>query len=130
MFQSSILLLRRRQRCSIPLRAFSSTKESFLTGTSSLYAEYMHELYQQKSPSLPESWNAYFTALEDAKELVIPDFQQPTAVPPVKKRQNVTVAVCSSGFACMLSLNAFLNLVSIASQNTTTILQQRTARLL
>jgi len=52
----------------------------------------MHELYQQKSPSLPESWNAYFTALEDAKELVIPDFQQPTAVPPVKKRQNVTVA--------------------------------------
>jgi 2-oxoglutarate dehydrogenase complex dehydrogenase (E1) component-like enzyme len=67
--------------------------ESFLTGTSSLYAEQMYENYLRNPNSVHESWKTYFDNVEHGVRYSEGDFSNPTAVPPTKKRQNIYVAV-------------------------------------
>jgi hypothetical protein len=70
------------------VRVFSTTEpiidehesESFLTGTSSLYAEQMLELYEQDPNSVHASWKQYFDNLSQGVAYNEADFNQPTAV--------------------------------------------------
>jgi 2-oxoglutarate dehydrogenase E1 component len=59
--------------------------ESFLTGTSSLYAEQMFELYEQDPNSVHASWKLYFDNLSQGVAYNEADFNQPTAVASSKK---------------------------------------------
>ena len=69
--------------------------ESFLTGTSSLYAEQMFENYQADPNSVHESWRTYFDNLQEGVPYEESLFNSPTAVPPPKAaaRQRAAVAV-------------------------------------
>ena len=69
--------------------------ESFLTGTSSIYAEQMYENYLLNPESVHESWRRYFDNLQNGVAYAEEDFSQPTAVPPSKasRRQAPQAAV-------------------------------------
>jgi 2-oxoglutarate dehydrogenase E1 component len=82
------------------LRVFSAApeqheSESFLTGTSSLYAEQMYENYLHNPESVHESWRRYFDNLQNGVAFSEQDFSQPTAAPPPKasRRQAPQAAV-------------------------------------
>jgi hypothetical protein len=69
--------------------AFLSTKvenappplETFLNGTSSLYAEQMYEMYLEDPSSVQDSWRIYFENEENAIPFDSSDFSKPTSVP-------------------------------------------------
>mmetsp|Transcript_9443 Transcript_9443/g.14516 ORF Transcript_9443/g.14516 Transcript_9443/m.14516 type:complete len:1074 (+) Transcript_9443:233-3454(+) len=69
--------------------------ESFLTGSSSLYAEQMWEQYSQDPQSVHESWKKYFDDLQSGVPYVEEAFDQPTAVPPTKTSARATVSADS-----------------------------------
>jgi len=83
------MLLRRsltsRLRQSTALSLFSTqTKvvDSFLSGTSSIYAEQMYELYERDPNSVEASWKRYFDALEKNEVMLEDkDFRNPTMAP-------------------------------------------------
>ena len=80
--------------------AFLSTKaenaqpplETFLNGTSSLYAEQMYEMYLEDPSSVQESWRMYFENEESAIPFDSNDFSKPTSVP--GKRSAAIAGVC------------------------------------
>ena len=55
--------------------------ETFLNGTSSLYAEQMYEMYLEDPASVQESWRLYFENEENAIPFDTNDFSKPTTVP-------------------------------------------------
>jgi 2-oxoglutarate dehydrogenase E1 component len=55
--------------------------ETFLNGTSSLYAEQMYEMYRQDPTSVHESWRKFFENDEKGVTFDINDYNQPTAIP-------------------------------------------------
>ena len=55
--------------------------ETFLNGTSSLYAEQMYEMYLEDPNSVQESWRQYFNNEENAVPFDSNDFNKPTSVP-------------------------------------------------
>ena len=64
-------------------RCFStapSSQETFLTGTTSVYAEQLYEVYQQDPTAVHASWRRYFDNLEQSTPYAAEDFAQPTAV--------------------------------------------------
>jgi 2-oxoglutarate dehydrogenase N-terminus len=75
--------------------ALKHESESFLTGTSSIYAEQMYENYLLNPESVHESWRRYFDNLQNGVAYAEEDFSQPTAVPPSKasRRQAPQAAV-------------------------------------
>ena len=74
------------------MRCFSSEiqplheKESFLTGTSSLYAEQMYEQYLENPSSIHPSWKMYFDTIEDGLPYDESAFNKPTAAASSVKR--------------------------------------------
>jgi len=54
--------------------------ESFLTGTSTLYAEQMYLNYQQDPSSIHETWRKYFDDLEGGRKYEEESFNRPTVV--------------------------------------------------
>jgi 2-oxoglutarate dehydrogenase E1 component len=54
--------------------------ESFLTGTSSVYAEHMYERYEQDPASVPESWRRYFDGVSQGTPYDAAAYSKPTAV--------------------------------------------------
>ena len=70
-----------------PLAAAFSTQplrhesESFLTGTSSIYAEEMYERYLQDPNAVEPSWKTYFDNLEHGTPYVEADYNRPTVSP-------------------------------------------------
>lgn len=54
--------------------------ETFLTGSSSLYAEQMYENYKQDPNSVHETWRKYFDDLDSGKEYDEQAFNRPTVV--------------------------------------------------
>ena len=54
--------------------------ESFLTGTSSLYAEQMLELWQEDPNSVEDSWKRYFDNLQEGLPYKETDYNKPTTV--------------------------------------------------
>ena len=91
--------------------AFFSTKvenappplETFLNGTSSLYAEQMYEMYLEDPSSVQESWRLYFQNEENAIPFDSNEFSKPTSVP--GKRSAAVAGVR------MIALNSSINLV-------------------
>jgi 2-oxoglutarate dehydrogenase N-terminus len=69
------------------LRALSSRpqRESFLNGTSSLYAEQMMELYQQDPSLVHASWKKYFDNLNDGLPFQENDYLNPTTAAAARK---------------------------------------------
>lgn len=63
----------------------SHESESFLTGTSSLYAEQMYENYAVDRMSVHETWRQYFDDLESGNEYKEGNFNRPTVVTSNKK---------------------------------------------
>ena len=59
--------------------------ETFLTGSSSLYAEQMYENYQQDPNSVHETWREYFDDLESGKKYDEYKYNRPTVVTSSKK---------------------------------------------
>ena len=55
--------------------------ETFLNGTSSLYAEQMYEMYLQDPASVHDSWRQYFDNEEKGIGFDVSDYSQPTAIP-------------------------------------------------
>ena len=55
--------------------------ETFLNGTSSLYAEQMYEMYLEDPASVQDSWRLYFENEEKAIPFDSSDFSKPTSVP-------------------------------------------------
>lgn len=55
--------------------------ETFLNGTSSLYAEQMYEMYLEDPSSVQETWRQYFENEENAVPYDSEDFNKPTSVP-------------------------------------------------
>jgi len=55
--------------------------ETFLNGTSSLYAEQMYEMYLDDPASVQDSWRLYFENEENAVPFDSGDFNKPTNVP-------------------------------------------------
>ena len=55
-------------------------QESFLTGTSSVYAEQMMDLYEQDPSLVHESWRQYFDNLNKGIAFASEDYSKPTAV--------------------------------------------------
>lgn len=75
-------------------RSFSSRPqeiETFLSGTSSLYAEQMLEQYEQDPNSVHPSWKQYFDNLQEGVAFNQEDYSRPTIVP--GKRQVAKAAV-------------------------------------
>ena len=55
--------------------------ETFLNGTSSLYAEQMYEMYLEDPSSVQDSWRLYFENEDNAIPFDSEDFNKPTSVP-------------------------------------------------
>lgn len=55
--------------------------ETFLNGTSSLYAEQMYEMYLEDPSSVQDSWRLYFENEANAVPFDSNDFNRPTSVP-------------------------------------------------
>ena len=59
--------------------------ETFLSGTSSLYAEQMYLNYQQNPDSVHETWRKYFDDLDNGREYDSHAFNRPTVVTSSRK---------------------------------------------
>ena len=66
--------------------------ESFLTGSSSLYAEQMYEMYERDPHSVHESWRQYFDNLSQGVPFKAADYSRPSAVAS-RSRQALAAAV-------------------------------------
>ncbi len=90
--QASALVPSRGGRC-----LFFSTRvqeaETFLNGTSSLYAEQMYEQYLQDPSSVHESWQKYFQNVEGGVAFDAGDYSRPTSIPG-KRALAATVVSC------------------------------------
>jgi hypothetical protein len=75
------------QRCPAMMRrAVFSTKavqetETFLTGSSSLYAEQMFDQYSEDPNSVHPSWKQYFDNLEEGVAFSAEDYSRPSTIP-------------------------------------------------
>lgn len=59
--------------------------ETFLSGTSSLYAEQMYENYQQDPNSVHETWRRYFDDMDSGRKYDEHAFNRPTVVTSIRK---------------------------------------------
>ena len=66
--------------------------ESFLNGTSTLYAEQMYEMYLEDPASVQDSWRTYFENEANEVPFDSNDFNKPTSVP--GKRSAAVAGVC------------------------------------
>lgn len=55
--------------------------ETFLSGTTSLYAEQMYELYSEDPNSVHPSWKQYFDNLDKGVTFSVDDYSRPTTIP-------------------------------------------------
>ena len=79
------------------LSAKPAAEESFLTGTSSVYAEQMLEWYERDPASVHESWRQYFDNLQKGIAFDPADYSKPSQVLPEKKV--ATAAATAAGGA-------------------------------
>lgn len=108
-------------------RCFSSEiqplheSESFLTGTSSLYAEQMYEQYLDDPNSIHPSWKMYFDTIEEGLPYDESAFNKPTAAASSVKRAisgvrcrvlSILFLLVPALFCCLraFSFNIFLHL--------------------
>jgi hypothetical protein len=56
-------------------------QETFLTGTSSLYAEQLYEQYLVDPTSVHESWQKYFQNIDGGVAFDVTEYNRPTSIP-------------------------------------------------
>ena len=71
--------------------------ESFLSGTSSVYAEQMYDNYLQDPNSVHPSWKKYFDNLQVGVAFDAEEYSRPSLIP--GKRTAVAAAVSKSSFS-------------------------------
>lgn len=82
----------------------SHESETFLTGSSSLYAEQMYENYCQDPNSVHETWRKYFDDMEQGESYDENAFNRPTVVVSNQKKvgeandSHLAVSLPSQGF--------------------------------
>lgn len=74
-----------RFKSTLAVESDGNESESFLTGTSSLYAEQMYLNYQHDPASVHETWRKYFEDLESGKEYNESEYNRPTVVTESRK---------------------------------------------
>ena len=82
-------MTRSSQRCfssALSQEELLHESESFLTGTSSLYAEQMYEQYREDPNSIHPSWKKYFDNVEEGLPYDESAFNKPTAAASSVKR--------------------------------------------
>eukprot|EP00550_Attheya_septentrionalis_P010414 CAMPEP_0198282872 /NCGR_PEP_ID=MMETSP1449-20131203/2604_1 /TAXON_ID=420275 /ORGANISM="Attheya septentrionalis, Strain CCMP2084" /LENGTH=1043 /DNA_ID=CAMNT_0043979289 /DNA_START=170 /DNA_END=3301 /DNA_ORIENTATION=+ len=77
-------------------------KESFLTGTSSIYAEQMLENYQHDPNSVEPSWRKYFDNLEQGVAYNEQEYQSPTVIKPTTSKQLAALPSDSLGVSHLI----------------------------
>uniref|UniRef100_A0A7S2R3E7 2-oxoglutarate dehydrogenase, mitochondrial n=1 Tax=Eucampia antarctica TaxID=49252 RepID=A0A7S2R3E7_9STRA len=77
-------------------------KETFLTGTSSIYAEQMLENYQHDPMSVHETWRKYFEDMDNGVAYNETYYNRPTVVIPSKKQTGAAVEANQSHLASSL----------------------------
>jgi 2-oxoglutarate dehydrogenase E1 component len=85
--------------------------ESFLTGTSSVYAEQMYEWYERDPASVHESWRHYFDTLNQGQPYDAAAYSRPTAVvvssPRSHQQQVATTAAPSDSLGVAHLIRAY-----------------------
>lgn len=61
-------------------------EESFLNGSTSMYAEQMWDLYQQDPNSVEASWKHYFDSVEGGKAFDANDYNNPITAESTNKK--------------------------------------------
>ena len=74
-------------------------KETFLTGTSSIYAEQMFENYQRDPMSVHPTWRKYFDDMEGGIAYDESFYNRPTVVIPSQKQSGTVVEANQSHLA-------------------------------
>jgi 2-oxoglutarate dehydrogenase E1 component len=64
-----------------PFSTRAQESETFLNGTSSLYAEQMYEMYLENPSSVHDSWRQYFDNEAKGVCFDVNDYSQPTSIP-------------------------------------------------
>ncbi len=88
-------LIGRNQYYSRTLATRVHENETFLTGSSSLYAEQMYENYMADRNSVHETWRKYFDDLDEGKNYEEKYFNRPTVVVSSVKQSASTSAVAA-----------------------------------
>jgi 2-oxoglutarate dehydrogenase E1 component len=99
MAQRQRLLSSMTRRTGVAMRSFSTKPqemESFLSGTSGVYAEQMYDNYLEDPNSVHASWKKYFDNLAKGVAFDAEDFSRPSVIP--GKRAAVASGVSSSFF--------------------------------
>lgn len=78
-------LVRAASLSTAPQVDLTHEKETFLTGTSSIYAEQMYEIYKETPEQLHDSWKRYFDNLEQGVAFDATEYNAPTEAAPSKK---------------------------------------------
>jgi len=84
-----------RKQLSRTLATRAHENETFLTGSSSLYAEQMYENYVADRNSVHETWRKYFDDLEKGKNYEEKYFNRPTVVVSSVKQSASTSTVAA-----------------------------------
>ena len=76
--------------------------ETFLNGTSSLYAEQMYEMYLEDPSSVQDSWRLYFENEDNSVPFDSTDYSKPTSVPGKRSAAAAGVSwiVCNYIYIC------------------------------
>jgi hypothetical protein len=81
-----------KKHCRTAFSTRAHEAETFLNGTSSLYAEQMYEMYLEDPSSVHDSWRQYFDNDGKGIGFNVNDYSQPTSIP---GKRSITVAgVC------------------------------------
>lgn len=81
--------------------------ETFLNGTSSLYAEQMYEMYTEDPMSVHDSWRQYFDNEGQGIGFDVSDYSSPTSIPGKRSAAVAGVRICIP-LSCENGWNGFL----------------------
>lgn len=83
--QRRLASLARRSPTTSMTKMLFSTKaleaETFLSGSTSLYAEQMYDMYMENPNSVHPSWKQYFDNLEKGVKFTADDYSRPSTIP-------------------------------------------------
>lgn len=106
MLHSLVQAARHGRRLAIPTSVRRSTAlfstqaqeaETFLSGTSSVYAEQMYEMYLEDPETVHPSWKQYFDNLENGIAFSVEDYSRPSTIQGKRAVANSAVSPAPRG---------------------------------
>ena len=80
--------------------------ETFLTGSTSLYAEQMYDMYLENPDSVHPSWKKYFDNLEQGVKFSVEDYNRPSTIPGKRAVAVVSILFVVVRATCLGSMAA------------------------